>query len=218
MEQRQRAQVRVGTLGVGGEQVDAGECVVVHVAVTQLRTLGAAGRAGGVEDHRGVVLVALDRRERHRLFGDDRGVRLRRAVPGPRRVAALDQEELAAALGGLESLPRGLSDRQLRRALEREVRLRVGIGEVVGDLAGLQQHVQRHDRRPGLEDAEVDAGEVGHVGAGQCDLVPRLNAARDEQVRDPVGRGVESSVCDEFVTEDDCGALRVPRRGIRQYA
>ncbi|KJK34761.1 hypothetical protein UK15_34610 [Streptomyces variegatus] len=43
--------------------------------------------------------------------------------------------------------------------------LRVGVGEVVGDLAALQQHVQRHDRGAGLEDAEVDAGESGHDSA-----------------------------------------------------
>jgi hypothetical protein len=43
--------------------------------------------------------------------------------------------------------------------------LRVGVGEAVGDLAALQQHVQRHDRGPGLEDAEVDAGELGQDSA-----------------------------------------------------
>lgn len=194
-----------------GEQVVADERVVVHVAVAQLRALGMAGRAGGVEDHRGVVLVALECPEPHGLLGDDRlvGLRCPAPAPGRGRAAALDQEEPGAALGRPEPLPRGLPDRQFRRALEREVRLRVGVGEVTGDLPGPQQHVQRHDSGAGFEGVEVDGGEVREVGAGRCDLVARLDPARNEQVRDAVGGGVEGGVRDAVVTEDDRGALGV---------
>jgi hypothetical protein len=156
----------------------------------------------------------------HGLLGDDRlvGLRCPAPAPGRGRAAALDQEELGAALGRPEPLPRGLPDRQFRRAFEREVRLRVGVGEVVGDLAGLEQHVQRHDSGAGFEDAEVDGGEVREVGAGQCDLVARLDPARDEQVRDTVGGGVEGGVRDVVFTEDDRGALGVSGRGVRQQS
>ncbi|MBE1602807.1 hypothetical protein H4687_008936 [Streptomyces stelliscabiei] len=115
----------------------------------------------------------------------------------------------------LNGVGAGLPDRQFRRALERELRVRVGIGVVIGDLAGLQQHVQRHDHRAGLEDADADAGEVGQVGAGQCDLVARLDPARDEQIRDTVGGGAEGGVRDVVFAEDDRGALRVSGRGVR---
>ena len=50
----------------------------------------------------------------------------------------------------LEAGVPGLAHRQLGRALEAEVGLRVGVVEVVGDLAALEQHVERDDgaRRP----------------------------------------------------------------------
>lgn len=90
--------------------------------------------------------------------------------------------------------------------------LRVGVGEVVGDLAALQQHVQRHDRGAGLEDAEVDAGESGHDSAT---LSPGWIPRETSRFAPPVGRGVEGLVRDAVVAEDDRGAFRVAGRGIR---
>ena len=119
-----------------------------------------------------------------------------------------DHEEVLAAVGLLEArVPLG-ADRQLGGALEAEVGLRVRVGEVVGDLAALEQHVERHDGRAGLEDPVVDDREVGQVGAAQRDLVAGLDAARDEQVGDLVGGAVDLGVGQPGVAEDDGLAVR----------
>ncbi|WP_218029905.1 hypothetical protein [Streptomyces rishiriensis] len=89
--------------------------------------------------------------------------------------------------------------------------LRVEAGEVVGDLAALQQHVQRHDRGVGLEDAEVDVGESGH---DSTTLSPGWIPRETSRFAPPVG-GVEGLVRDAVVAEDDRGAFRVAGRGIR---
>ena len=83
---------------------------------------------------------------------------------------------------------------QLGGALEAEVGLRVGVAQVVGDLATLEQHVERDDGAAGLEDAEVDDREVRQVRAAQRDLVARLDPARHQQVGDHVGEGVDLRV------------------------
>ena len=95
------------------------------------------------------------------------------------------------------------ADRQLGRALEAEVGLRVGVGEVVGHLAALEQHVERDDGRAGLEDAVVDDREVRQVRAAQRHLVAGLDAARDQQVGDLVGGAVDLGVGQPGVAEDD---------------
>ena len=88
-------------------------------------------------------------------------------------------------------------------ALEAEVGLRVGVVEVVGHLAALEQHVERHDGRAGLEDAVVDDREVRQVRAAQRHLVARLDAARDQQVGDLVGGAVDLGVGQPRVAEHD---------------
>ena len=97
-----------------------------------------------------------------------------------------DQEEVLAGVGGLEPGVPALPDRQLGGALEAEVGDRLGVGQVVGDLAALEQHVERDHDRAGLEDAVVDDREVRQVRAAQRDLVARLDPALDEQVGDLV--------------------------------
>ena len=81
--------------------------------------------------------------------------------------------------------------RQLRRAFEAEHRLRVAVAQVIGDLARLQQHVQRHHGRAGLEDAEIDRGKIRQVGAQQRDVVAAPDAGRRKRVGNLVRPRVE---------------------------
>ena len=74
---------------------------------------------------------------------------------------------------------------------------------MIGHLAPLEQHVQRHDRRAGLEDAEVDDREVRQVRARQRDLVAGLDAAGHQQVRDLVRSAVDLRIRQTGVAEHD---------------
>ena len=66
--------------------------------------------------------------------------------------------------------------RQLGRALKTEKCFRVAVAKVIGNLARLEQHIQRNDGRTRLEDAEVDCGEIWKVRAQQGDVIAAPNA------------------------------------------
>ena len=85
---------------------------------------------------------------------------------------------------------------------------------MVGDLAALEQHVERHDGRAGLEDPVVDDREVRQVRAAQRHLVARLDAALDEQVGDLVGGAVDLGVGQPGVAEDHRLAVAVASGGV----
>ena len=98
-------------------------------------------------------------------------------------------------------------ERQLGRALERQQRLGVAVLQVIGDLARLQEHVERDDDRAGLEDAEVREREPRHVRTRQRDVI----AGRDAQAQQAAGNlrrpGVELAVGDVGRTERDRDAI-----------
>ena len=190
----------------------------------QLGALGLAGGAGGVEDDGGVV-VARPRPCRRSAAG--------RAMPCP----SVSVPSIGDAAAGSTVIMKKCSqpsvcskpacpscaDRQLGGALEAEVGLRLGVGQVVGDLAPLEQHVERHDGRAGLEDPVVDDREVRQVRAAQRHLVAGLDPARDQQVGDLVGGAVDLRVGQAGVAEDDGLAVgvrrrRSPRAGRRGWA
>ncbi len=183
-----------------------------HVGVAQLGSLGAAGRAASVEDDGRVVGVRRHGVEGRRLAVHQLAQRLR-ALDGRRagRVGG-DHKEVLAGVNLLEALIAELAHRQVGRTLEAEVGFGVGVLQVIGDLSPLQQHVERHDDRPGLQDAVVHDGEVGQVGATEGHLVARLDAQPDQPVGDLVGGGVDGRVGQLHVVEDDCRAAgRFPR-------
>ena len=98
--------------------------------------------------------------------------------------------------------------RQLRRPLETEVGGRLGVAQVERDLGRLQQDVQRHDGGAGLEDAEVDDREVGHVGARQRDAVAAADALGAQAGRDHAGLDVEQLVGEARRAADHRRAVR----------
>ncbi len=151
----------------------------------------------------------LDGLEGRRLAGQRLAQRLGALDRGLGGRVGGDHEEVLAALGLLEAGVALGADGELRRALEAEVGLRVRVVEVVGHLAALEQHVERHHRRAGLEDAVVDDREVGQVGTAQGDLVAGLDAARDQQVGDLVGGAVDLRVGQPGVAEHHGRTVRV---------
>ena len=181
MEQRQRQQVACRCAGLGAEQPVAG--LAAFSTRLACDELGALGLPGGAAACRGsprcrsssVTTVSnVGGWSGHRLA--ERLRRPRSATPA-RRVGGDQEEVLAARRRAPKPGVPLVAHRQLGGALEAEVRLRVGVVEVVGDLAGLEQHVERHDDGAGLEDAVVDDREVRQVRAGQRDLVAGLDAA-----------------------------------------
>ena len=113
--------VRRGDVGVAGE-----------VEVGQLGALRLAGRARGVEDHRGVVLGGLGQ-ARRRL---ERSPAVAAKAAGSTSISSAPASAAPSRASSAEAVPG-------------EQQLGAGVLEVEGDLAPLQQHVHRHDdRRP----------------------------------------------------------------------
>ena len=106
---------------------------------------GALRRAGGprrVQDHRGVVGIAVD----DLAPGLDARQHLL-------ELAGLDHDALGAGL-----LRAGV--RVVGEALPGEQQLRPGIAEIEGDLAALEEHVHRHHNAAGAQHPVVADGEV----------------------------------------------------------
>jgi hypothetical protein len=133
--------------------------VAREVGVGQLGAFRTAGRAGRVQDHRGVVVGALGDVP-HRVHGGQ-GV-------GERGGVDLDQIRVRGACPVV---------RLVCHPPRREDRGGPGVVQVVGHLAGLEQWVHRHDHAAGPQDAVVDDGELGQVGQHDRDAVAALQAA-----------------------------------------
>jgi hypothetical protein len=147
-----------------------------EVEVGQLGALRLAGGAGGIEDHRGVVLVGVGEGRLGLAVAEQLGEGL-----------GLDLDQLRPGLGG--SLP-GL----LGEAVPGEQQLRAGVLEVEGDLAPLQEHVHRHHDAAGAEDAVVADRELEHVRQHQPDSVAPPQALLAQQRGEPGAVVVELAV------------------------
>ena len=174
--------------------------VEVEVGVGQLGALGLAGRAGGVEDDRGVVVVALgglrDRRRRPR--------RSRSTGPiGPHSMIRVPLFCAPLAASADEVGPH-------------EDELGAGVGEEVVDLAGLEQRVHRHDDAAREQDAAVDDREGRHVGQDQRDPVAGLDPVGAQRPRDRRGHAVQLRVGHPLAVDPQRVLLGVRRCGARE--
>ena len=115
--------------------------VVEQVAVREHRALGPAGRAGGVNDHRQVGLGTLGKRRTC-----DFGPWLRQSAPVPSSCSTRNSFRVRA--GGLQ----GAVMRAQLGIGDQQVNARVAQNEI--HLVGLEEVVDRHDHRAGLQDAE----------------------------------------------------------------
>jgi len=126
------------------------------------------------------------------------------------------EPEILAGVRFLETFPRFLRERQLRRALETEHRDGVGVSQVVGDLAALEEHVQRHHGRARLQDAEVHHRKIRQVRTTQRDLVARLDARAPETVRDLVRQRIHLRIGEPQVVEDNRFLVGPTLRAVRE--
>ena len=79
--------------------------------------------------------------------------------------------------------------RQFGRAFESDERARPAVAQVIGNLAGLEEHVQRDDDGARFQDSEVGDRKPGHVGTGKGHVLARANAHRRQPTRYLRGTG-----------------------------
>ena len=197
VEQRQAAEHHV--VAGQGQQVGLRDADVAdQVGVRELGAFGLAGGARGVEDDRGVVLGPVDDTVGGLVLGEDVGERRR-----------IDLDDLRAGDPG-RTLP-GIGG----RAAPGEDQPGTRVGQVVGDLSGLEQRVHRYDDTAGPEHAVVERGELRNVGEHDRDPVARLDTALGEEAGDPgAGRG-QFAVADREVVEAERDLLGLRGRRCR---
>jgi hypothetical protein len=152
-------------------------------------TLRLARRAGGVDDRRGVVVVALDH------LVDCVGCR----------------EQLIEA-NGLhdEALRAGIGTPLASFVLEidpAEHQPRTRVGQVIGDLCALQERVHRHDHRTETQHRGVDDREVRDVRQLHADTVARFDAVGPQQPCRASNTLVQGPVRESHVVESHGWAL-----------
>ena len=161
MEERKRTQGH-GPL-VESEQADCDLDVAQDVLVRELGTLGLAGRARGVEDHRGVVGLAIEHlasglttlEQRFELAGLDED--------------ALHGRPLGAGVGGVGELVPG------------QDYAGPGVTEIELDLALFEQRVHWHDGGAEAQRAVVAKCELRDVGQHDAHAVSRSHALCAQQ-------------------------------------
>ena len=193
VEQGQRAEDHI--LGSRAEQFRGDLGVASQVRVGELGPLGLAGRARGVEDHRGVIAVAL---------GDlvDR--------IGGEQLLRRGHDHALGARGRRAGL--GLA----REAVPGEHQARPRVAQVERHLALLQKHVHRDHGGAGPQRAVVDDRELGDVGEHHTDRVAGADPLLEKQAGDPGRRGVELCVGEYLLPEQQCRMVGCAPRGLGQ--
>ena len=172
--------------------------VTDEVAVSELSALRVAGRAGGVEDHRGVLVVGV----RYVIIRGGRGQQAGEADP-------VHDDGLGPGL--LRAGP-GL----VREPVPGEDQPGPGVAQVIGDLARLEQRVHRDDRAAGPEHPVVHHGDLGDVGHHDPDPVTGLEAALAQQPGHPGARLVQRPVRHRRVVHPHRHPSAVRPGGVRQ--
>ncbi len=150
--------------------------VADEVAVGELGALRVAGRAGGVEDHRGVLVVTL-----HDLvIRGDRGQQIGEAAP-------VHDDGFRLGLFGAAA---GL----VRERMPGEHQPGPGVAQIIGDLPRLEQRVHRDDHAAGAEHPVVHHGDLGDVRPHDPHPVARFETAFVQQPGDLGARLVQGPV------------------------
>ncbi len=166
------------------------------VAVRHGHTLGAAGRAGGVDDVGGVPRVEGPDPLALREVGGRVGPR--RVAVRVRRVVAEDDE---GHLVGGQAVGGGAVGEQGGGG---------GVGQRVGEPVGRVAGVQRDVGGARLDHREQRHDQLGRAGQGEGDQRVGADAARRQQPGQAVGPGVEVGVGERGAFEGQRGATRVP--------
>ena len=164
VEERQRSEVAVGARDA--PRGHDGERVRGEVAVSEHGALGDAGGAGRVDQRRGRAGVAADR-------------------------AALRRAPLGLALE-LFHVPERRSSREVPRARRAgHDRLRLRVPDDVTDLVPFVEHVDRQDDHAELHRGEPEVDDREAVRQAEGEAVALHEAARREELREPVAPRVE---------------------------
>jgi hypothetical protein len=154
--------------------------------VGELGALRVAGRARGVEDHRGVLVVGVGDLE----VGGDGGQQIGEAVP-------VDDDELGFGLRSARlawAYGRGSLAGRVREPVPGEDQPGPGVAEVVGDFPPLKQRVHGDDHTAGPEHTVVDHGDLGDVGHHDPDPVTGPQTAFVQEAGHPGARLVQRPV------------------------
>ena len=192
-ERHQRDVLLEPSLTSGAEHVVRGHSIEQHVLVRQLSSLRVSRCARGVKDHRGIAWPSTPGLESRRLPVRQLTERQSRGNRGRRRgIDGHDHEVWTPRLVACGS--RHARDGKLSGSLEGNHGSGMTVFQVVGNLARLEEHVERDHDRPGLQYPEIRDGESRYVRAGQRDMIARGDADRNETSGNPRGGRVELGV------------------------
>lgn len=179
------------------KRVGAHGSVVDEVGVSQLCTLGVTDRPRRVEDHRGVLGVALGHV----------GVRIGRGNSGVEPLVDVDHRctGVARSLDGrLDEAVPGHDDRS------------PGVAKVEAHLASLEQRVHRDHDTARAEQRVVGNDERRHIGQHDPDTVTRLVTLLAQHGNHAGGSVLEFPVGHRVVVELDGDGLRTRSGGARE--
>ncbi len=159
------------------------------VAVRHGHALGAAGRAGGVDDVGGV----------RRVEGPD-PLALRQVGGGVRVAGRLAEDDAGHLVCGQPAGGGAVGEQGRGR----------GVGQRVGEPVGRVARVQRHIGGARLDHREQRHHQLGRARQGEGDQRVGADAARRQLPGQAVGAGVEVGVGERGALEGQRGAARVP--------
>ena len=197
VEQRQPAEDHV--LRARADEVGTHHLGVAdEVGVGELGALRLAGRAGGIEEHRGVLAVPVC----HLLVRGGGGQEIAEAD-------RIDDDRLRVRVLGAAA-------RFVRELVPGEDQPRPGVAEVISHLPPLEQRVHRDDHTARAEHAVVGDGELGDVGHHDPDPVAGLETALPQHPGDQGARLVEFGVGGRGVIHAHSHPVGVRTHRVRQ--
>ena len=177
----------------------------------KLRPLGAPRGPRGIEDDRRLVGHRVGQLFDRLAAGEERREVEAAGGCGGVRGVGLGDDEVLASLGAVEA---GLG--LLAETFPRDERDRVRIGQVVGDLVGRQEHVERHHRAAQVMRCEIGDGELRHIRQHERDVLAALDAELGHAAGELLGIAVQRLVGERGRPDDERGLLGIDRRAVAQ--